>query len=211
MSETPEALLDAAEDLFARKGLQATSLREITRKARANLAAVHYHFGSKDALTRAVLVRRTGELNDARLRLLDEVEQRPRNRPVSLEEIMRAFLAPTAHFLKAYPSFMRLVGRVFSDPDEKLRTFWISQFEEIVRRFTRALARRRPDLPAPEIFWRLLFVVGAMIFTWTNCADVSRMSGGKVPESSEEEIVERLIALSVATFQAPIPAKGAIA
>lgn len=210
-ADTPEALLDAAEELFARKGLQGTSLREITRKARANLAAVHYHFGSKDALVRAVLVRRAGDLNQARLELLDGLEERAGKKAVPVEEIMHAFLSPTAHFLKAHTHFMRMVGRVFSDPDDKLRKFWMSQFDEVVRRFPMALSRSLPDLPVAEVFWRMLFIVGAMIFTWTNFADVPSMSGGRVAVPTEEETVERLITLSVATFLAPVPVKGASA
>ena len=62
-TDTRERLLDAAKYLFAQRGVDATSLRHITAEAAANLASVNYHFGSKEALFRAVFVRRIGPVN----------------------------------------------------------------------------------------------------------------------------------------------------
>ena len=66
-SETVERILDAAEQLFAEKGFAETSLRLITSKAGVNLAAVNYHFGSKEELFEAVLTRRLDPMNQQRL------------------------------------------------------------------------------------------------------------------------------------------------
>ena len=55
---TKDRILDVAETLFADNGFAATSLRDITREAGVNIAAVNYHFGSKDGLLGAVLERR---------------------------------------------------------------------------------------------------------------------------------------------------------
>ncbi len=71
---TGERILDAAEGLFARQSIRTTSLREITELAEVNIAAVNYHFRSKDALLRAVYERSFQPLNAERLRLLDEAE-----------------------------------------------------------------------------------------------------------------------------------------
>ena len=56
---TPARILDAAEDLFAGQGIHATSLRSITQRAGVNSAAIHYHFGDKQALVRALGVGTT--------------------------------------------------------------------------------------------------------------------------------------------------------
>src|SRR5918996_5272493 len=91
--DTREALLDAAEALFSEHGIQASSLRMITHQAGANLAAVHYHFGSKEGLVRAVFSRRLKPLNEERLRLLAGcgLEGNPAN---GVEQVLYAFLAP---------------------------------------------------------------------------------------------------------------------
>ena len=74
MSATKEKILDTAERLFAEQGIGATSLRQIIGVAGVNLAAVHYHFGSKEALLEAVFARRIERVNRERLEMLDRVE-----------------------------------------------------------------------------------------------------------------------------------------
>ena len=73
-STTKDRLLDAAEELFSSRGIDATSLRAITSAAEVNLASVNYHFGSKDGLVKTVFIRRLEPLNNERLELLDALE-----------------------------------------------------------------------------------------------------------------------------------------
>ena len=82
---TKDRLLDAAERLFADKGYSATSLRDITQKAEVNLAAVNYHFGSKEALLSAALERRFDPVNRKRLELLDAAEAEAGNQPLAFD------------------------------------------------------------------------------------------------------------------------------
>ena len=101
-SESPatrESLLDAAERLFAEAGIAASSVRAITREAGVNLAAVSYHFGSKDGLVREVLRRRLTPLQDERLRRLEALERRHAPDPPPVDAILRAFLHPVARYL----------------------------------------------------------------------------------------------------------------
>jgi len=202
--ETPALLLDAAEELFARQGLRATTVRQITRRAGANLASVHYHFGSKDALVRAALARRFREINEPRLRLLDAAEARAAGGPAALQDILYAFFAPAAGLCAARPDFMKFAGRVFVEADEKLKAFQLSEFREVIHRFIGALSRALPDLPAPELFWRFHLIVGAMVFTWTHYRDVPRFTQGlcRLPEPHEQ--TARLVSMAEATLRAPV-------
>ena len=75
-ADTRSRILDAAESLFVEHGLEATSMRMITTNASANIAAAHYHFGSKESLIEAVFRRGLARLNEMRLRELDRLEQR---------------------------------------------------------------------------------------------------------------------------------------
>src|SRR5437867_6100600 len=89
-----ERILDVAERLFAERGFAATSLRNITAEAAVNLAAVHYHFGSKDELIEAVFARRLGPLNRERLRLLEACRAAAGGGSPSVEELLEALIAP---------------------------------------------------------------------------------------------------------------------
>src|SRR5262245_20834005 len=91
--DTPNRIIAAAERLFAEGGEDATSLRAITREANVNVAAVHYHFGGRDELLRALLDRRLGPLNARRLDLLDEAVA-AHGDPPPVEALLAAFLRP---------------------------------------------------------------------------------------------------------------------
>src|SRR3546814_17956189 len=91
---TREIILDTAEALFARQGHDGTSMRQITSEAGVNLAAVTYHFGSKEALVQAVLKRRLSILNQERLRLLDHHAAEAGRDPLTPSQILDAFFGP---------------------------------------------------------------------------------------------------------------------
>ncbi len=87
--ETRRRLLDAAERLFAEKGFDGASVREITTSAGCNLAAVNYHFGSKENLYREVFLRRLGLLRDRRITRIREALEA--GSPPTLEAVLKAF------------------------------------------------------------------------------------------------------------------------
>jgi AcrR family transcriptional regulator len=96
--DTREQILDTAERLFADQGIGAVSLRSITAEAGVNLAAIHYYFGSKEALVVAVFDRRVVKLNEERLALLDEVERAAGDGPLPIEDLLRALYGPAIRF-----------------------------------------------------------------------------------------------------------------
>src|SRR5262245_7000692 len=118
-SDTRQRLLDVAERLFADDGYSGISLRRIIGEAGVNLAAIHYHFRSKEALLEAVQLRRLKPLNESRLALLDDVQKRAGRNDTKLEDVLFAFLAPPMHlFLGSTEGrlFGKLVGRLHSEP-----------------------------------------------------------------------------------------------
>src|SRR5438477_4352893 len=92
--DTKTRILDAAERLFVEHGFEATSLRSLTSAAGVNLAAVHYHFGSKEELFQAVLTRRLDPMNQERIDLLERVEREAGSRAPSCEKVLFAMLIP---------------------------------------------------------------------------------------------------------------------
>jgi AcrR family transcriptional regulator len=169
--DTRQRLLDAAEALFAEHGFAETSLRAITTQARANLAAVHYHFGSKDELLRAVFARRLQALNEERLARLTALETG--GGPVTVETVLAAFIEPSLRLRRAGvqgEQFTRLLGRAQIEASEALRDFLREQYAPVLERFQRTLAQALPGLSPVEIRWRLYFIVGALSFTYAGGA-----------------------------------------
>jgi AcrR family transcriptional regulator len=206
--DTKTRILKTAQKLFAQKGIGATSLREITRQAGVNLAAVHYHFGSKEGLIRALVSRLFGPINQERLRLLDGIEARAGDGPPDLEAVVEAFVGPPIH-LSQRPegrSAMALVGRLFGDPSDRTFRIFKEEMSEIAHRFGRALQHALPHLPPGEVFSRLAFSAGAMAHTMLLREDLVReFTDGRMTLGGPDLIVRRLVAFLSGGLRAPAP------
>jgi AcrR family transcriptional regulator len=203
---TKTRLLDHAERLFAERGVATTSVRDIVTAARANLGAITYHFDSKDALVRAVIERRLLPLNEERLRLLEAAEAEAGDSPPTLEAILHAVFAPTIRLWRENPGFMRMVGRMHAEPDATLKK--CAEAAPLFRRVFRAIARAVPELPEDELVWRLHFMKGAMIHTWTGADRLAALSGVSLPTSDDDAIVRRLVTFGAAGLRAPVETPG---
>src|SRR6516165_9605193 len=107
MIETKDKIIETASRLFADQGYAATSLRQIIADAGVNLAAVHYHFGSKEELLDALVHLKAEPVNRERMSRLDRLEEQAAGSPLTVEEILRAFLEPTALVADQSPVFVR--------------------------------------------------------------------------------------------------------
>lgn len=165
--DTKQRLLDAAERLFARNGFHCTSLRALTAEAGTNLAAVNYHFGSKEALIEAVFERRLTPLNAARRERLEAVRQKYCRQGLQppVDETLRAFIEPTLEFRDIGPGardFIALVGRALGEADGALRGLFFHLMEPVLVLLFETLSEALPDLPRTTVYWRLYFAMGAM-------------------------------------------------
>ena len=199
---TKERILDSAEYLFANKGLKDTSVRDITRQADVHLAAVNYHFQTKDGLVRVVMERRIATLNRHRLQLLDTFEQKFGRGSVPIEYALYALLFPGIKMCFEQPHFLKIAGQIVSHPDEETHTIFVSHFEDVFSRFKDVFVIPLPHLSEEELMWRIHFLMGSMIHTWTNHAELKRLSGGVCELREQEEIVNRLIAFCAAGLKA---------
>lgn len=172
--DTKNRILDAAEVLFAERGFADTSLRLITSEADVNLASVNYHFGSKKELIQAVLDRYLSLFMpdlDTRLRVLMEQEQ------LTLLQLFESFVEPLMK-LSAVRSngpaiFMQLLGRGYIDSQGHLRRFITAHYGPILQRITQAISKANPALSPADLFWRLHFTLGTVVFTMAS-ADALR-------------------------------------
>ena len=209
-STTKERILDAAEKLFAEHGFEATSLRMITGAAGVNLAAVNYHFHSKDALIEAVFSRRIGPINQERLRLLEICENAAGEGSPQIEELFRAFVEPPLR-MRRDPACHgadvgSIFGRLYSDPSESARRSFFGLMRPIMGPFISAFRRALPEMPLVELLWRLHFAVGMMAHTLAGTYHLQAMSGGLCDPSDVEGIIERMVAFAAAGIRAPLPA-----
>ncbi len=165
--DTKQRILDAAEHLFARDGYHATSLRGITTTADANLAAVNYHFGSKEALLEAVIVRRLDPLNEIRRGQLEALLQKAelaRELP-SCREVLRAFVEPTLRLRQQgseAEDFIALIGRILAEPRGIAMTIFLQHMGPLMQRLFMALALSLPALSEQDLFWRMHFTLGSL-------------------------------------------------
>lgn len=206
-ADSKQRLLDAAEQLFSERGFHATSLRQITTAAGANLAAVNYHFGSKDGLIAAVFERVVRPVNAERMRMLDEIEANG-GRP-TLEGIVRAFVAPPFRFRHVHQDqaerALRLYGRTHAASDPRIHAIFVRQFETVRRRFTAALATALPELPEQELHWRIHFLIGTMAQTMAAPERLVALSDGACDPYDSEATLARLVPFLVAGLRAPAP------
>jgi AcrR family transcriptional regulator len=160
---TADRILDVAEEMFAERGYHAVSARSITRACDANIAAIHYHFGSKQVLLEEIFARRSGIINEARLALLAQCADDP-GRPPLLEQILDAYLRPSF----ALPSgdkgarrFMRLRSVIAHEQAELSRSLIARHFNATSQRFLDAIAAAAPHLSSGDVYWRFHFLLGA--------------------------------------------------
>ncbi|HEY3461138.1 MAG TPA: TetR/AcrR family transcriptional regulator [Casimicrobiaceae bacterium] len=214
--DTKERILDAAEALFLAGGFDATSLRAITTAAGVNLAAVNYHFGSKEELFEAVLTRRLDPMNQARVDLLSRLEAQAAPMPVECEQVLTALLIPALALARdparGGKDFLRLVGRAYADPAPFIRHFLSEQYRPMIVRFKAAFARALPHLPAKELSWRLHFIMGALSYTLAG-TDALKLIAELAPHehASDEVLLRRLAPFLLAGLTAPLAAASAAA
>jgi len=209
---TRRRILETAERLFADHGLEGVSLRTIVTEARVNLAAVHYHFGSKAELFEEVFARRARVITEKRLRMLDACCEGP-GRPPMLEQILEAFLRPA---LEDDPegggaAYARMRARLAAESSERSRELPSKYFDESSRKFLAALRRELPDLPAAELYWRFHILLGAMFFTMANPARIERLSDGAVDTADTEMAIHYLVGFfSEGLCAGPLMSQGGV-
>ena len=213
LSDTRARILDAAERLFMAHGYDGTSIRQITGEVGVNLAAVNYHFGSKEALIQEVFRRRLNWLNEERMRALDELEATADGQPLKPSQIVDAFFGTMIRMAEDEERggviFLRLLGRTLTEPSDFIRAFLAHEYKTVVERYKEALFRSLPDVPKAEIVWRFHFMLGATSYAIAG-TDALRLvtDWGIEAEDSEDRLdrlLPRLISFLIGGLRTPLP------
>jgi AcrR family transcriptional regulator len=193
-SETRERILDAAELLFIERGFAATSLRAIASGAGVNLAATHYHFGSKNGLLAAVFHRRIAPINEQRL---SEFKQLTETDPdLTIRKVVEVFFRP---FMKSdlYAAIPALIGRIYGEPEAITKPLLESEFAEVAGVFHAAATTVLPRVSSKELQWRTHFMIGSLI----HLLRLNSPLGVEPSRTSFIEGLEHLINFSIAGLE----------
>ena len=214
-TDTRERILAAAERLFARHGYSGTSLRAIMTQADVNTASVHYHFGGKEALLRAIFDLRVSSTNAERKALLDACERRASGRAPLLRELLEAFFGPAIR-LSCTPDgrdFNQITALCSVDPEPAVRCIVFEAYDELAQRFLQLLRRTCPDLDETALFWKVSCLYGSMMYVRTQNGRVEHLMKEHKPAVDADAILAELVDFVEGGFKArrrPAPRRGRI-
>ena len=202
-TDTRERLLDVAERLFAEHGFDAVSLRAITTDAGANLAAVNYYFGSKEALIEAVVARLVEPVNRKRIEILDGIRQKGLR---DARSIVIAFIDPVleaaARGVGGDNRFFKLMSRCMAARDERVSRLVMRQFPEVVARFVEIICECCPGVSSNSAHLRLLFMAGAMAHSLFHHDKLAILSQGRCDLPSFDVLREEMVVFLAAGLTA---------
>lgn len=185
--ETKEQIITVAERLFADKGFAGTTLRNVVNEAGVNLAAVNYHFGSKEELFRAVVARFARPVVERELSLLSELKagaELP-----SVDEILTALLQPSLEILSEGEGSRlvraRFMGRCRTEP-EPIQSIADQEFAPVTEAFLDLLQRVLPEQSRSQLWWKLDLVIAALIRVLTEAGQPHALLKSNHPEYIQE-------------------------
>jgi AcrR family transcriptional regulator len=163
-TETKEQIITVAERMFAERGFAGTTMRNIVSEAGVNLAAVHYHFGSKEELFRAVVAQFARPVVEQELKLLSELKERAES--PSVEAILTAVVKPSLEIL-SQDDDMRLIraqfmGRCRTEP-EPIQSIAYGEFAPASEAFLDALQKILPEQSRSQLSWKFDLVISALV------------------------------------------------
>ena len=211
--DTRERILDAGERLFMAHGYEGTSMRLITSEAAVNLAAVNYHFGSKESLIQEVFRRRLDWLNEERMRVLVEMEKAAAGNPLKPSQIVDGFFGTLLRMAddeeRGGVTFLRLLGRTLTEPSEFIRTFLAHEYATVMDRYKEAFFKALPDVPKAEIVWRFHFMLGATSYAIAGTDALRLVTDWQIEEADAvdrvDRLVPRLMSFLLGGLRAPLP------
>ena len=202
---TRERILDAAEMLFAQRGFEGVSVRQIMSQADADVSLAYYHFKSKRDLFDQVMLRRVEYLNEIRLKALEEVEQRHPDEEPTVEEIIGAFTRPLLQVLAddhdKWSHYFQLIAQINNSP-ERGGELMSRYFDPLVSRFIEALRKALPDSGREDLYWSYHFLSGALTLTFAETGRIDNLSDGLCKSSDMASINDRMPEFLAAGFRA---------
>ncbi|HLG83852.1 MAG TPA: TetR/AcrR family transcriptional regulator [Bradyrhizobium sp.] len=202
--QTRSAILAAAERLYADRGFGDVTLRDIVAEANVNLAAVNYHFGSKDELIAELFVTRSLQLNRERLRELRAAEDAGGG-VADIADILRALVGPTLRGCLGpdtqHSTAARFMIRVNIESVPAIRRIRNREIDHL-RKFIAAMKRALPDSGDVELYWGLHFALAMAQQTVRDTERLTKLSDGQCDVDDVEGVIARVVRVAVLALSA---------
>jgi AcrR family transcriptional regulator len=201
-----QAILDAAEALFARHGFYGVTTRQVAAEAGVDTALIHYYFGAKRELFDAVFLRRAEILNDERAASMAAYEAAHPGAMTALG-VITAFINPLIERSltggPGWKNYFALVAQVNNTPTwggETMHRF----FDPVVHQLVDTLRRAHPGAAQADLFWCYQFLTGSMMLALSETGRIDQLSDGLCRSSDLEAVRLRLFRYCAAGFEAVI-------
>lgn len=200
-AETLEQILDAAEYLFSKHGLNGVTLRDVALKVGVHTSLMHYYFVDKRRLFEAVFARRAGITSSRRMEALDRYEREANGEP-TVEGALRAFLDTDLDLYisggEGWKNFAAFAAQVSNSPEGA--AMMDLHFDPVVLKLIGILKKALPNCAEADIFWGYDFVTGALMHTLGRTGRIDRLSGGLCKSEDFEAVKDRLASFMAAGF-----------
>ena len=204
-------IIESAISLFALKGMNNVTLRELTRHANVNLGAVNYHFHTKEALAEVVFMELAARMNGRRVEQLREVlSVADQNTAVpSLEDIVGTFVEPYLRVGDGAQEGQLLAQFVLMHriaPTPMTHRIIRKHFDPMAKEYIQALGKAAPDVEPREFYWRYVFMVSTVILTVSDRSKgnrLVRLSKGLADMNQRDELKHALVTYIVGGMRAP--------
>lgn len=209
--ETKARLLRTTETLFASKGVAGVTMRGVAEKAQTNLASVHYHFGSKEAMVLEMIQSKIEPINSKRRKKLDEAKLKFADKPLPNIEIFRALIHPVGEEVEKQITnqngIIEIISRSFTEPAEFLDKIQKRFFGELSQVFMTELKKSNPNANEEDLYWNYHLAVSSMLGTLAQHRRMIDFSVGKYNQNAVSAMIDRLIIFVSNGFEAGIQIK----
>lgn len=158
MKNTRDKILDTAERLFAVRGAEAVSLREINTAAGVSQGVLHYHFGGREGVIEAVLERRLPAITAERRAMIEQIKAQPQ--PPTLRQLMAVIVLPLARVAleggKPGQRFLKVMARLSLEHNKTFRQVVTRYFAQLGLETTELIAQRLGEVSRELVEYRLL-------------------------------------------------------
>jgi AcrR family transcriptional regulator len=200
-----EMILDVAEEGFAESGYASTSLRDIARRASVTPALIKYYFDSKERLFEIIFKRHGTQIARSWNESLDALEARP-GQPPTVKELLSSYLTAELQLKQSGAGglqFVRLQAHVHSEKNALYFRLRREVYDTATQRYLLALERALPDIDSADIYWRMMFVIGAFLYMMSGVDRLDDLSGGRYASDDINELTERLTTFIVGGMLSP--------